>query len=378
MIINKAYKFRMYPNENQKELIHKTIGCTRFLYNYMLNKKNENILLSNFDLIKQIPSLMVTYPFLKEVDSCALRCALFDLENGFKKYFAKKGGYPKFKAKGVKDGYRTNYIKNTYKEKIYENIKIDLENKKIILPKLKEVKIRGYRKLTQLKGRILNATISKVAEKYYVSVCVEEEIDRKERIPSRVVGIDVGIKSLVTTSDETTYGNPNYLTKYEKRIKRIQRELSRKIKGSKNYYKTKMKLEEIYRKLKNARIKTNEEIVSKIVKENDIIVSEDLSIKTMIKEAKKNLRKSITNSTMGDIIRRIKYKSEWLGKKYYQVSRYYASSQICSRCNHKETEMKDINRREYKCSHCGLEIDRDINASINIMIEGLFKSYQMN
>ncbi len=122
-----------------------------------------------------------------------------------------------------------------------------MKNKKIILPKLKEVKIRGYRKLNQLKGRILNATISKVAEKYYVSVCVEEELTIKERIPSRVVGIDVGIKSLVTTSDGTTYGNPNYLTKYEKRIKRTQRELSRKIKGSKNYYKTKMKLEEIYK-----------------------------------------------------------------------------------------------------------------------------------
>ena len=378
MMINKAYKFRMYPNVNQKEFINKTIGCTRFLYNYMLNQKKENISLSNFDLMKQISLLTITYPFLKEVDSCALRCALFDLENGFKKYFAKTGGYPKFKIKGVKDSYRTTYIKNKYKDKIYENIKIDLKNRKIILPKLKEVKIRGYKKLNQINGRILNATISKVADKYYVSICVEEELTIKERIPSSVVGIDVGIKSLVTTSDGTTYGNPNYLKKYEKRIKRLQRDLSRKIKGSNNYYKTKIKLEETYRKLKNARIKTNEEIVSQIVNNYDIIVSEDLNVKTMIQEAKNHLRKSITNSTMGDIIRRIKYKSKWIGKKYYQVNRYYASSQICSRCNHKEKEMKDINKREYKCSHCGLEIDRDINASINIMIEGIFKSYQMN
>ena len=378
MIINKAYKFRMYPNENQKELINKTIGCTRFIYNYMLSKKKENIFLSNFDLIKQIPSLIVTYPFLKEVDSCALRCALFDLDNGFKKYFAKKSGYPKFKAKGTKNGYRTNYIKNKYKEKIYENIKLDLVNKTITLPKLKEVKIKGYRKIKKIAGRILNATISKEAGKYYVSVCIEEQIYIKDIIPSNVVGIDIGIKNLVTTSDGACYGNPNYINKYEKKIKRLQRNLSKKIKGSKNYYKTKIKLEEIYRKLKNARIKTNEEIVSKIVKAYDIIISEDLNIKTMIKEAKKNLRKSITNSTMGEIIRRLKYKCQWLGKRYYQVNRYYASSQTCSRCNHKEKEMKDINRRKYKCNKCGLEIDRDINASINIMVERLFKSYQMS
>ncbi len=378
MIINKAYKFRLYPNEYQRELINKTIGCTRFIYNYMLNKKKDSINLSNFDLIKQIPALTIEYPFLKEVDSCALRCALFDLDNGFKKYFNKKGGYPKFKAKGVKDSYRTNYIKNKYKDKVYENIKLDLINKKIILPKLKEVKIRGYRKLERINGRILNATISKVADKYYVSVCIEENLDIKEIIPSSVVGIDVGIKSLVTTSAGTTYGNPNYLNKYEKRIKRLQRDLSRKIKNSNNYYKTKIKLEETYRKLKNARIKTNEEIVSKIVKENDIIISEDLSIQTMIEEANKHARKSITNSTMGDIIRRLKYKCTWLGKKFYQVNRYYASSQICSRCDHKEIKMKDLTKREYKCSNCGLEIDRDINASINIMVEGLFKNYRFN
>ncbi len=378
MIINKAYKFRMYPNEYQKELINKTIRCTKFIYNYMLNKKKDNVNLSKFDLIKQVPSLTISYPFLKEVDVCALRGALFDLDNGFKKYFSKKGGYPKFKTKGVKDSYRTTYVKNKYKDKVYENIKLDLVNKIITLPKLKEVKIRGYRNLERINGRILNATISKVANKYYVSVCVEEELNIKEVISSSVIGIDVGIKSLVTTSDGTTYGNPNYLNKYEKRIKRLQRDLSRKVKNSNNYYKTKMKLEEAYRKLRNARIKTNEEIVSKIVKENDIIISEDLSVQTMIKEAYKHVRKFISNSTMGDIIRRLKYKCLWLGKKFYQVNRYYASSQICSRCNHKDIEMKDLSKRKYKCSNCGLEIDRDINASINIMVEGLFKNYQFN
>ena len=378
MIINKAYKFRLYPNDKQRELINKTLGCTRFIYNYMLGKKKDNIFLSNFDLIKQIPSLIVNYPFLKEVDSCALRCSLFDLDDGFKMYFNKKGGYPRFKAKGVKEDYRTNYIKNKYKDKIYENIKVDLVNNQITLPKLKEVKISGYRNLTIINGRILNATISKVANKYYVSVCVEEYLDIKEIIPSSVVGIDVGIKSLVTTSDGISYGNPNYLNKYERRIKRLHRALSRKVKGSNNYYKTKIKLEEIYRKLKNARIKTNEEIVSKIIKDYDIIISEDLSITKMIEKSKKYLRRSITNSTMGDIINRLKYKCKWLGKKFYQVNRYYASSQICSRCNHKEVEMKDLSKRKYKCRNCGLEIDRDINASINIMIEGLFRSYQIS
>ena len=376
MLVNRAYKFRMYPSVKQQELINKTIGCSRLVYNIMLSKKKDNSKLTSFDMIKEIPKLYNEYPFLKEVDSCSLRCAIFDLENGLNKYYKKQGGYPKFKKKGIKDSYRTNYIKNTYKDKIYENIKIDLKNKIITLPKLKEVKIKGYRHLECIKGRIINATIEHIANKYYVSICVEEEIPNVKSNTASVIGIDMGIKSLITTSEGISYGNPNYLKKYERKIKGLQKGLSRKMKGSNNYNKYKIKLQELYRKLQNARRKTNEEIVCKIIKDNDIIVTEDLSINSMIKVAKKSLRKNIINSTMSDIIRRLKYKCEWLNKKLIQVNRYYASSQICSSCGNKNKIMKDIKIREYKCPKCGIEIERDINASINIMYEGIISYYK--
>ncbi len=375
MLINRAYKFRMYPNEKEQELINKTIGCTRFVYNYMLSLKKKNIKLSVYDLIKEIPDLVKNNSFLNEVDSCALRCAIFDLDNGFKKYYQRKSGYPKYKKKGVKDSYRTNYIKGEYKETTYENIKIDLQKGMIKLPKLKEVKIKGYRKLEKINGRIINATIEHIAKKYYVTVCVEEEIKEGENTYQNAVGIDLGVKSLVVTSDGEYYGNPDYIKKYEKKIKGLQKGLSRKEKGSKNYYKCKNKIQEVYRKLQNARRKMNEEIVSKIIKNNNIIVTEDLRINEMIKEANKTLRKNIINSTMGDIIRRLEYKCKWLNKKLIKVNRYYASSQICSCCGNTKKEMKNLNKRKYECEKCGIEIERDLNASINIMYEGIIQNY---
>ena len=375
MLINRAYKFRMYPNEKEQELINKTIGCSRFVYNYMLSLKKKNIKLSAYDLIKEIPNLVKSNSFLKEVDSCALRCAIFDLDNGFKKYYQRKVGYPKYKKKGVKDSYRTNYIKGEYKETTYESIKIDLQKGIIKLPKLKEVKIKGYRKLEKINGRIINATIEHIAKKYYVSVSVEEEIKEEENTYQNAVGIDLGVKSIVVTSDGEYYGNPDYLKKYEKKIKGLQKGLSRKEKGSKNYYKCQNKIQEVYRKLQNSRRKMNEEIVSKIIKNNNIIVSEDLSINEMIKEANKSLRKNIINSTMGDIIRRLEYKCKWLNKKLIKVNRYYASSQICSSCGNIKKEMKNLNKRKYECEKCGIEIERDLNASINIMYEGIIQNY---
>ena len=369
----KAYQFRLYPTIEQEILINKTIGCTRLVYNIMLSKKKENNKLSKFDLNREIPSLYKEYPFLSEVDSMSLRCAVSDLCNGFDKYYKKQGGYPKYKKKGCKDSYRTNFITSTYKGVRYENIKLDLKNKTIILPKLKEVKIRGYRNLESINSRIINATVKHIANKYYVSLCVEEEYILPEKRERNVVGIDLGVKTLVTTSDGDTYGNPRYLEKYERKIKGLQKGLSRKVKGSKNYEKNKIKLEEANRKLKNARKKMAEEIASNITKEYDIIITEKLEVKEMTGKNKTNkkLRKEIINAAFSEIIRKIKYKSKELNKVFYQVDTYYPSSQICYRCGNQDKSMKDIRKRKYECTKCGVEIDRDLNASINIMFEGL-------
>ena len=373
MIIHKAYKFRLYPTKEQETLIHKTFGCTRFVYNYCLDLKRNNKHLTKFDLIKELPNLKKEYLFLREVDSCSLQNAITDLMAGFGLFEKGIGGYPRFKKKGEKESFRTSFVTSSYKGTVYENIKVDLTKRVIELPKLKAVKIRGYRNLDKLPGRILNATISEVGTKFYVSVCVEEEIGIQERSGSKAVGIDIGVKNLVVTSDHEYYGNPKYLDKYEKKIQRLQQELSRKIKGSKNYIKCKKKIEEVYRKLKNARKKLVEKIVSNITKSHDVIIAENLQVKKMLenKNNHKHLRKEITNATFSEIIRILKYKCLWLNKTFIQVSPYYASSQICSRCGNKESVMKDIRVREYKCSKCGLEIERDYNASINILNEGL-------
>lgn len=322
MLIMKAYKFRMYPNVEQQVLINKTIGCTRFIYNHTLAKKIKNQNLGRFDLNKEIPKLYQEFPFLKEVDSTSLRCAVQDLIDGFNLYYKNKNEMPKFKKRGIKNTYRTNYITSTYKGKKYSNIEVDLENKIIKLPKLKEVSIRGYRNLRLLKARIINATIEKIANKYYVSVLVEEDIEQEENKEITAVGIDVGVKSLVVTRDGEYYGNPGYLRKYEKKIKGLSKSLSRKVECSSNYYKTKIKLQEVYRKLGNARKKKIEEIISKITKNNDVIITEKLKVKEMLAKENnsKQLRKEINNATFNQFLIKLENKCRILNKTYYQVN----------------------------------------------------------
>ena len=333
MLINRVYKFRLHPTNEQKELINKTFGCSRLVYNYYLNKKQElykqeKISLSCYDAIKDLKNLSKERPFLKEVDSIALRTSLFDLDNAYNKFFKENIGYPNYKKKYGKNSYRTNLITSTYKGKTNENIKLDLKNKTITLPKLKQVKIKGYRNLETINGRIINATISKEANKYYVSVCVEEDIPVPEFIPTSIVGLDLGIKDLVITSDFKKYHNDKIIEKYEKRIKRFQRRLSKKEKGSNNYYKLKQKIQRLYLKLKNARKFITHHITKEITDENSIIVTETLRVKNMLKNH--NLSKAISDASLSEIIRQLEYKSKWKGKKLYKINTFYPSSQICS------------------------------------------------
>ena len=302
MTINKAYKFRMYPNNTQKEIINKTFGCTRFIYNYYLDKrinlyKNEQKGIKMYDLIKDLPNLYSDRPYLKEIDSMSLRCSIFNLENSYQKFFKEKIGFPKFKNKYAKNSYRTNYIKSEYQGKIYENIKLDLKSKTITLPKLKEVSIRGYRHLNKINGRIINATILKELDNtYYVSVVVEEEIITPIFKPTKIVGLDLGIKDLVITSDYEKYKNEQIIKKYEKRIKRKQKRLAKKQKGSNNYYKLKQQIARLYKKIKNARKYIIHKITKELIDNNDIIVTETLKIKNMIKNH--HIAKSLTDASL--------------------------------------------------------------------------------
>ena len=378
MKIYRAYKFRLYPNEEQRILIHKTFGCSRFVYNYYLNYQKEQGIKKAFDLCKDLKELENNHEYLKEVDSCALRCSIFDLEDGFNNFFAKRSGYPIFKSKFARQSYRTNCIRSTYKGKEYSNIEVDLLTRFIKLPKLAKVKIRGYRNRERIEGKIVNATISKeTTNKYYVSVLVEEDLLVEKVTPTTIVGIDLGIKDLVVTSDGIKYGNEKVLMKYEKRLKRLQRKLSRQVKGNKNYLKTKEKIARIHAKIKNYRKHYLNDIANEIADEHDIIVTESLLVKDMFKDKKKAFNKSLSDASLSKLCSLIEWKSKIKGKFYYKINTYYPSSQICSHCGYKNSKLKDLSIREYDCPKCEVHNDRDINASLNILLEGLKLHYNL-
>ena len=378
MKIYKAYKYRLYPTEEQKILIHKTFGCSRFVYNHYLDYEKKNGVKKAYDLIKDLKELEKEYEYLKEVDSCALRCAIFDLEDAFNNFFAKRSNYPNFKSKFARQSYRTNCIRSTYKGKEYSNIELNLLTRNIKLPKLGKVKIRGYRNKKTIDGRIINATISKeTTNKYYVSVLVEEELLVEKVIPASIVGIDLGIKDLVITSDGIKYENDKILMKYEKRLKRLQRKLSRQVKGSNNYLKTKEKIARVHTKIKNYRKHYLNKIANEIVDEHDIIVTEDLKVKDMFKGKVKAFNKTLSDASFSKLCSLIEWKSKLKGKFYYKINTYYPSSQICSCCGYRNRSLKDLSIREYDCPCCGSHNDRDINASLNIMVEGLKLHYNL-
>lgn len=376
----KAYKFRIYPDKVQKELINKTFGCNRFVYNFFLSKIKENKYTKAAENIKYYTNyLKYEYPFLQEIDSIVIRKSLFNLEDSFKRYFKRQSDYPKFKSKFNRNSYNTNAVYGSYKNNNYCNIELDLENKTIKLPKLKNVKIRGYRNLKHINGRILNATISRESNgKYYVSVLYEMSKKIKEVTSTSIVGIDLGVKKLLTLSDGNTYENNKYIEKYEKRIKRMQRELSRKVNGSNNYYKCKKKLAILHNKLANSRKYYIHKITKNITDEYDIVTCEKLHTKEMIINGKKNtLSKNINDACFNEILRQLDYKSRFKGKLFYQIYDYYPSSQICSGCDNQDKKYKNLNERTYECTKCHLKLDRDLNASINIMFEGI-KMYIKN
>ncbi len=375
MIINKGYKFRLYPNKEQAVLINKTLGCARLVYNYYLDKKinlykDNNTSLSCYDCINDLKNFKIDHPFISEIDSMSLRCSLFNLDNSYKKFFKEGAGFPKFKSYNRKNSYRTNMIISEYKGNTYYNIKLDLENHTITLPKLKKIKIRGYRNLNKIDGRIINATISKEPDgTYYVSVLVEENIILSEFRPNRIIGLDLGVKDLVITSNYEKYKNEKVIEKYEKRIKRKQKRLSKKQKGSNNYFKLKQEIARIYKKIKNARKYNTHHITKEITDNNDIIVCETLKVKNMVKNH--HLAKAITDASFSEIIRQLEYKTKWKGKRLYKIDTFYPSSQICSHCGYKNLLLKNLSIREYNCPNCNYELDRDVNAAINICFEGL-------
>ena len=374
----KAYKLRIYPTDSQRELIEKTFGCTRYIYNnFLAERKNKyeesKIIVRVYEQLHELTDLKREKEWLREIDSCALQACVYNLDDAFQKFF-RGNGYPKFRAKGVHDSFRTNNTLNTYKNKKYETIRVDFNKRIITLPKLKEVKFRGYRTTKEIVGKIKSATISKDAIKYFVSILVEVPFVKYSLNPTSIVGLDLGIKDFIVTSNGEKLKNEVKIN--EKRLKGLQKWLSRCKPGSKNRYKVKLKIQRLYLKIRNARKHMIYKLANNILKENDIVAVESLDVKSMYQVHK--IAKHLKNLPIREFIRVLKYKSNWLGKKVIEINKYYPSSQCCNRCDYKNEDVKDLSVRKWTCPKCGMIHDRDINASINIMFEGLkiyMKSY---
>ena len=367
----KAYKLRIYPTDSQRELIEKTFGCTRYIYNnFLAERKNKyeesKIKVNVYEQLKELTDLKREKEWLREIDSCALQACVYNLDDAFQKFF-RGNGYPKFRAKGVHDSFRTNNTLNTYKNKKYETIRVDFNKRIITLPKLKEVKFRGYRTTKEIVGKIKSATISKDTNKYFVSVFVEMPFTKYSINPTSIVGLDLGIKDFIVTSNGEKLKNEVKIN--EKRLKGLQKWLSRCKPGSKNRYKVKLKIQRLYLKIRNARKHMIYKLANNILKENDIVSIESLDVKSMYQVHK--IAKHLNQVPISEFIRVLKYKSNWLGKKVIEINKYYPSSQCCNRCDYKNEEVKDLSVRKWTCPKCGMIHDRDINASINIMFEGL-------
>lgn len=370
----KTYKFRLYPTIEEIRLIDIFFYYARLVYNhYLWLEKKYKKGISAHKCIKDFRNNMrKMYPMLRKVDSNLIKNSILDLENAYKKYNELGYGVPRYKSAYDRNSYTTNAIYNAYKDKRYCNIEVDLINMRVKLPKLKWIKIKGYRNIKKIDGRIMFAIVSKEQNgKYYVSVvCKVPSIHRVNA--TSIVGIDIGVKNLLTLSNSIIINNNKYIQNYEKRINRYKRNLTRKKKGSKNYYKCKKKLAILYGKLKNARRFYIHSITKKITDNYDIIVCENLNIKNMINK-NSSLSQRILDATFNEIVRQLEYKSNYKGKYFIKIDAYYPSSRVCSVCGNIDNKYKDLSKREYSCQKCYNELDRDLNASINIMFEGLKK-----
>ena len=367
--MEKAYKYRIYPNKHQQELIQKTFGCCRFVYNQYLAKrielyKNDKSTMNYNACSNDLKNLKIQYEWLKEIDSVSIQSSLKDLDIAYQDFFRrvkqgdKKAGFPKFKSK--------KEHKKSYKTK-YTNGNIQVLDKQIKLPKLGLVKCKVSK---QIEGRILNATISQnPSGKYFVSVCCTNVEVPQYSSTSAVVGIDLGIKEFAITSDNQHIENPKYLAKSEKKLTKLQRQLSRKTIGSVNRNKARIKVARMHEKISNQRIDFLQKLSTQLIKDYDVICLEDLKVKNMVKNHK--LAKSISDVSWSEFVRQLQYKVEWQHKIIQKIDTYFPSSQLCSDCGYKFTGTKDLSVREWTCPQCGTRHDRDVNASINILNEGL-------
>jgi len=360
MKINKTFKYRIYPTKEQEILLAKHFGVKRFVFNYFLDQRKKTYLeskksLNYYDNAKVLTTIKKQdeYLWMKEVNSQSLQASLRDLDVAYNNFFSKQNKFPRFKSKHDKQSFRIPQF-------------VEYKDEQLWIPKFKQsIKVKEDRPLT---GKILFATISKTpTNKYFVSVTCETNYQPYKKNQNEV-GIDLGIKDLAVCSDGKVYENIKTTKKYEKNLAYKQRQLSKKVKGSNNRNKQRVKVARIHEKIGNSRLNHIHNVTTTIVRENQTICVEDLSVTNMMKNH--CLSKSIADVSWGEFLRQLKYKSEWNERKLISIGKFFPSSKTCNKCKfiNQDLTLKD---REWVCPNCGERLDRDLNASKNILEQGL-------
>lgn len=360
--INRTYKFRLYPNMEQAELLARHFGCARFVYNHFLNQRKEQYRLTGksdnyYAQAKSLTELkkQEATAWLKEVNAQSLQFALRSLDAAYTNFFQKRAKFPSFKSKHTKNSFTVPQH-------------VSIAGGRLFFHKFKEgIKCRVHREIT---GKVGKATISKTPSgKYFVSVFTEEEYVTPVKKSGKAVGVDMGLKDLLITSDGEIFKNNRNTKRYERKLAKAQQHLSRKKKGSRGFENQKLKVARIHEKIANSRADYLHKYSISLVRRYDTICIEDLNVKGM--ERNHRLAKSITDASWGNFVSMLTYKAEWNGKKVVKVDRYFPSSQTCNVCGYVNKQTKDLSVREWECPVCHTHHNRDVNAAINILRFGI-------